>query len=79
MSDASSTSAATWWPALDPETQHWLQHHIGDALTEEILDAVVAAGGEPEGEFIPGFQSAPDRYDLSQADWAWISQQAHQH
>mgnify|MGYP003393933209 CR=1 FL=1 len=66
-------SPETWWPELDPETQHWLQHHIGDALTEEILDAVVAAGGEPQGEFVPGAQEAPDRYDLTREDWDWIA------
>ncbi len=73
------STPATWWPQLDPEIQHWLQHHLRDALTEEVLDAVVAAGGEPEGEFIPGAQEAPDRYDLTQEDWAWIAAQPHAH
>jgi hypothetical protein len=40
---------------------------------------VVAAGGEPEGEFTPGKQDAPDRYDLTQSDWDWIADQAHEH
>lgn len=70
-------SAASWWPNLDPDTQAWLKHHHNEALTEEILDAVVAAGGEPEGEFIPGTgQLEPDRYDLSQDDWHWIRDNA---
>ena len=73
------TSAAVWWPHLDADTQHWLQHHLRDALPEHVLDAVVAAGGEPEGEFTPGKQDEPDRYDLTQEDWAWIAQQAHHH
>ena len=69
-------SAASWWNELDADTQHWLKHHHNEALTEEILDAVVAAGGEPEGEFTPGgTQEAPDRYDLTQEDWAWIKPQ----
>jgi len=75
----SDITPATWWPKLDPETRHWLQHHVGEALTEEILDAVVAAGGQPQGEFTPGKQKAPDRYDLTQTDWEWIAQQAHHH
>ncbi len=66
-------SAASWWPHLDADTQHWLKHHHNEALTEEVLDAVIAAGGEPEGEFTPGgVQTEPDRYDLSQEDWHWI-------
>lgn len=72
-------SPETWWPELDHETQQWLQHHVGDALTEEILDAVVAAGGEPQGEFVPGAQEAPDRYDLTREDWDWIAAQPHSH
>jgi hypothetical protein len=73
------SSVETWWPKLTPEVQHWLQHHVGDALTEEILEAVVAAGGQPEGEFTPGKQDAPDRYDLTGDDWDWIAVQAHHH
>ena len=66
-------SAASWWPHLDADTQHWLKQHHNEALTEEVLDAVIAAGGEPEGEFTPGVgQEEPDRYDLSQDDWHWI-------
>ena len=68
-----------WWPKLDDETRHWLQHHVGDALTEEVLDALVAAGAEPEGEFTPGRQDAPDRYDLTGDDWDWIAAQRHEH
>ena len=38
---------------------------------------MVAAGGEPEGEFTPGVgQVEPDRYDLNQEDWHWIRDNA---
>jgi alpha-D-ribose 1-methylphosphonate 5-triphosphate synthase subunit PhnH len=74
-----ASSPEDWYPKLDPEIQHWLQHHVGDALTEEVLDAVVAAGAEPEGEFTPGKQEAPDRYDLTGDDWDWIAVQPHGH
>jgi len=68
---------ADWWPKLDPETRHWLKHHERDALTDEVLEAIVAAGGAPEGEFTPGVgQEAPDRYDLTQNDWYWIETEA---
>ena len=71
--------------AVHPVDAGWPDQGADRALLDagdveiEVLDAVVAAGGEPQGEFVPGAQEAPDRYDLTREDWDWIAAQPHAH
>ena len=34
-----------WWPEIDPATRDWLTAHNGEALPEDVLSKIIAAGG----------------------------------
>ena len=67
-------TSALYWP--NPLLR-WAAGALRREAEAAADDAVIAAGGEPEGEFTPGVgQEEPDRYDLTQDDWHWIRENA---
>lgn len=48
-------SIDVWWPRLDDATRQWLSDHNGEAVPDNVADAIGRAGG-------PG---------PSDATWSW--------
>ena len=34
-----------WWPSLDSDARGWLIAHNGEAVSPEVMNKIVAAGG----------------------------------
>ncbi|QWS34052.1 hypothetical protein [Curtobacterium aetherium] len=70
--DGGIVDVKSWWSKLDDSTRAWLLEHTDDQLPDEVLHAVIAAGGT-----VPGTKwEHQNQYDfrLPETTVAWIKQ-----
>lgn len=61
-----------WWPKLDVETQAWLIAHNGEAVTQDVLGKITAAGGDPSLNTWWIGSHEPDDIHLSDEAIDWV-------
>ena len=44
--DDCSMETIEWWSGLDPEAQAWLIAHNGEVVSADVVDKIVAVGGD---------------------------------
>jgi hypothetical protein len=69
----STTDHGHWFARCAKTAQDWLLNHPGDALTTEVFDAVIGAGGVPVRRETSGDDQSEDFY-LHPADSEFITE-----
>lgn len=61
-----------WWPRVPDATQEWLVAHNGEPLPDDVLEAVVRAGGVRSAASRWVGEDGPDGLLLSDGAVDWI-------
>ena len=61
-----------WWDRLDEQARAWLIAHNGEAVAPDVLDRIVAAGGDMISDAWWVGQTAQDGFYLSDEATDWI-------
>ena len=73
-----SMESIEWWETLDPDAKEWLIDHNGEAVTDDVLAAIRAAGGDvASGAWWIG-EDGPDGFFLSDEAVDWIESAANE-
>jgi len=67
-----------WWPSLDSDAKGWLIAHNGEAISPEVLNKIVAAGGSVNSSAWWVGESGPDGFFLSDEAVDWIEAAANE-
>lgn len=62
----------TWWDSVDDQARAWLIAHNGEAVASEVLDQIVAAGGDITSDAWWFGQAGPEGVHLSDEATDWI-------
>lgn len=65
-------SIEQWWPKLEPSTRQWLIDNNGDAVPEDVVDEIIAAGGVTDSVAWWVGQSGPSGFYFSDEAVDWI-------
>jgi len=69
---ARSMNIDEWWSRLDSEAQEWLIVHNGEAVPDEVLSQITAAGGVVASDVRWVGESGPSGFFLSDEATDWI-------
>ena len=61
-----------WWESLEPGAKEWLIEHNGEAVPDDILAGIVAAGGAVASDAWWVGEEGPDGFYLSDEAVDWI-------
>lgn len=70
--DTGDVDDLTWWDRVDDQARAWLIAHNGEAVAPDVLDQIVAAGGDLTTDAWWVGQTGPEGVHLSDEATDWI-------